>query len=187
MTNSTIIDKDQRALELLQAYQEGNASAFSDLYDMYIQLMLNYGCCLTSDVELVKDCIQDVFIRLLDKRQSPAVKRLSSYLVISLRNRLVDEFRKVSYNASVDLDCAAKRKSVVDVETDYLEEEKSLHQKNKVAYLMEALTPRQREALQLYYLDEKKYDEICQIMNMNYHSVRNLVHRGMLKLRAAAL
>ena len=52
---------------------------------------------------------------------------------------------------------------------------------------MEALTPRQREALQLYYLDEKKYDEICQIMNMNYHSVRNLVHRGMLKLRAAAL
>lgn len=76
---------------------------------------------------------------------------------------------------------------VVDVETDYLEEEKSLHQKNKVAYLMEALTPRQREALQLYYLDEKKYDEICQIMNMNYHSVRNLVHRGMLKLRAAAL
>lgn len=110
MTNSTIIDKDQRALELLQAYQEGNASAFSDLYDMYIQLMLNYGCCLTSDVELVKDCIQDVFIRLLDKRQSPAVKRLSSYLVISLRNRLVDEFRKVSYNASVDLDCADKRK-----------------------------------------------------------------------------
>ena len=118
---------------------------------MYIQLMLNYGCCLTSDVELVKDCIQDVFIRLLDKRQSPAVKRLSSYLVISLRNRLVDEFRKVSYNASVDLDCADKRKSVVDVETDYLEEEKQLNtylmnipNTEAITKAIEALTPRQR-------------------------------------------
>lgn len=39
--------------------------------------------------------------------------------------------------------------------------------------------PRQRQAFQLHYIDERKYDEICEIMHMNYHSVRNLVHRGM--------
>ncbi|MCI6550774.1 MAG: sigma-70 region 4 domain-containing protein, partial [Prevotella sp.] len=39
----------------------------------------------------------------------------------------------------------------------------------------------------LYYMEEKPYDEICRIMQMNYHSVRNLVHRGMLRLRAAAM
>ena len=52
---------------------------------------------------------------------------------------------------------------------------------------MSHLTRRQRQAITLYYLEERKYDEICHIMQMNYHSVRNLMHRGMLKLRAAAM
>lgn len=50
---------------------------------------------------------------------------------------------------------------------------------------MDELTPRQRQVLTLYYIEQRKYEDICDIMQMNYHSVRNLVHRGMLKLRAA--
>jgi RNA polymerase sigma factor (sigma-70 family) len=52
---------------------------------------------------------------------------------------------------------------------------------------MQALTRRQRQAITLYYLEERKYEDICKIMQMNYHSVRNLMHRGMLKLREAAM
>lgn len=65
--------------------------------------------------------------------------------------------------------------------------ERELLQSDKVAHLMQNLTNRQRQAITLYYLEERKYDEICQILQMNYHSVRNLMHRGMLKLREAAL
>ena len=43
-----------------------------------------------------------------------------------------------------------------------------------------------REALTLYYIEEKKYEDICEIMNMNYQSVRNLMHRGLTKLRSLA-
>ena len=57
----------------------------------------------------------------------------------------------------------------------------------QVAHLMNHLTRRQRQAITLYYLEERKYDEIWNILHMNYHSVRNLMHRGMLKLREAAL
>ena len=60
-------------------------------------------------------------------------------------------------------------------------------QHDQVAHLMQNLTRRQRQAITLYYLEERKYDEICKIMQMNYHSVRNLMHRGMLKLREAAM
>ncbi|KAB5206918.1 sigma-70 family RNA polymerase sigma factor, partial [Bacteroides thetaiotaomicron] len=41
-------------------------------------------------------------------------------------------------------------------------------------------------ALTLYYIEEKKYEDICEIMNMNYQSVRNLMHRGLTKLRSLA-
>ena len=38
----------------------------------------------------------------------------------------------------------------------------------------------------VYYIEEKKYEDICEIMNMNYQSVRNLMHRGLTKLRSLA-
>jgi RNA polymerase sigma factor (sigma-70 family) len=53
-----------------------------------------------------------------------------------------------------------------------------------VERLLVQLSPRQREVLTLYYWDEKNYEDICKIMNMNYQSVRNLMHRSLTKLRS---
>ena len=74
---------------------------------------------------------------------------------------------------------------VEDVENSYILDESSLNNVRKVQILMNELTPRQRQVFTLYYIEQRKYEDICDIMQMNYHSVRNLVHRGMLKLRAA--
>ena len=71
------------------------------------------------------------------------------------------------------------------VENSYILDESSLNNVRKVQILMDELTPRQRQVFTLYYIEQRKYEDICDIMQMNYHSVRNLVHRGMLKLRAA--
>ena len=57
----------------------------------------------------------------------------------------------------------------------------------RVKYLLNQLPPRQKEALTLYYIQEKKYEDICMLMDMNYQSVRNLIHRGILKLRSIAV
>ena len=54
-----------------------------------------------------------------------------------------------------------------------------------VVKLFRELTPRQQKAFKLYFIEQRKYDEICEILNMNYPCVRNLVHRGMLKLRSS--
>ena len=45
---------------LVTAFQSGDVSAFSTLYDMHINLLFNYGCKLTTDKELLKDCIHDL-------------------------------------------------------------------------------------------------------------------------------
>ena len=103
MTSSTI-NNENSSLVLLRAYQFGDDTAFSELYSMYFQTMLNYGRCITSDMELIKDCIQDVFVKMLDRRDSLKITSVSSYLIISLRNRLLDEFRKASYNNVIELE-----------------------------------------------------------------------------------
>ena len=110
---------------------------------------------------------------------------MKSYLFISLKNKLCDELRKRMYMS----DTAVEEVNAIaptDVEDDYMEEEQRQNEFSLVKRLLDQLSPRQREALTLYYIEEKKYEDICEIMNMNYQSVRNLMHRGLTKLRSLA-
>lgn len=183
---NNIREREEAAQTLLAAYRQGDQNAFMSLYDMYAEMLLNYGLCITSDKELVKDCVQDVFIKLISKSQDLQVTKVTSYLLISLRNRLLDVFRRKNYMTETAVeDIRISSTTVEDVENSYILDESSLNNVRKVQILMDELTPRQRQVFTLYYIEQRKYEDICDIMQMNYHSVRNLVHRGMLKLRAA--
>lgn len=183
---NNIREREEAAQTLLAAYRQGDQNAFMSLYDMYAEMLLNYGLCITSDKELVKDCVQDVFIKLISKSQDLQVTKVTSYLLISLRNRLLDEFRRKNYMTETAVeDIRISSTTVEDVENSYILDESSLNNVRKVQILMDELTPRQRQVFTLYYIEQRKYEDICGIMQMDYHSVRNLVHRGMLKLRAA--
>lgn len=172
---------------LLSKFYKGDDTAFSELYDMYVQVLFNYGIRLTSDQELLKDCIHDVFIKVYAKRsENSPINNLSSYLLISLKNRLYDEFRRASFSSEAEMDECHMQRCSDDIEDEYILSEIESMKHQKVISLMDNLTTRQRQAITLYYLEERKYEEICQILNMNYHSVRNLMHRGMIKLREAA-
>ena len=169
---------------LLASFQAGNMAAFSQLYNLHINVLFNYGLKLTIDKELLKDCIHDIFVKLYTKKDElGTIDNLRSYLFISLKNKLCDELRRRMYMS----DTAVEEVSIstpTDVEDDYMEEEQRKNEFSLVRRLLDQLSPRQREALTLYYIEEKKYEDICEIMNMNYQSVRNLMHRGLTKLRS---
>ncbi len=185
MATNNLKDRTQR---LVAEFCAGDDHAFAQLYDMYVHMLYNYGSKLTTNQELLKDCIHDVFVKVYSKRyEKNAINNLCSYLIISLKNRLLDEFRRQNFTTPNQVEEYEYRRASEDVEREYLFQEREQVQSAKVAYLMKNLTRRQRQAITLYYLEERKYDEICTIMKMNYHSVRNLMHRGMLKLREAAL
>ena len=171
---------------LLASFQAGNMAAFSQLYNLHINVLFNYGLKLTIDKELLKDCIHDIFVLLYTKKDElGTIDNLRSYLFISLKNKLCDELRRRMYMS----DTAIEEVSIstpTDVEDDYMEEEQRKYEFSLVKRLLDQLSPRQREALTLYYIEEKKYEDICEIMNMNYQSVRNLMHRGLTKLRSLA-
>ena len=178
----------ERTQRLVSEFCAGSDQAFAELYDMYVRMLFSYGLKFTTDQELLKDCIHDVFVKVYGKRsEKNAINNLASYLVISLKNRILDEFRRQSFSTSNEIGEYDYRCSSDDVERDYLSHEDEWVQSSKVAHLMKHLTRRQRQAITLYYLEQRKYEDICRIMKMNYHSVRNLMHRSMLRLREAAL
>ncbi len=46
---------------------------------------------------------------------------------------------------------------------------------------MKILTPRQREVIYYRFIEELSYDDICQIMGLNYQSAYNLLQRSLQK------
>ena len=160
---------------------------FSDLYDKHIDGLFAFGSKFTSDREALKDCIQDVFVKLFTRKEGlGTINNIESYLYISLRNRINDEFRR-NVKVSEEEICEANMHAVADNEEflhDRMERQQALT--DSVAQYFNKLSPRQRQIINLYYIEERKYDDICRIMGINYQSVRNLMHRSISRLREYA-
>jgi RNA polymerase sigma factor (sigma-70 family) len=160
---------------------------FSQLYNKHIDQLFAFGSRFTSDREMLKDCIQDVFVKLFTRRESLGpIDNVDSYLFISLRNRIHDEFRR---NGKITGDEVndANMQAVAEYE-EYNQEQMEQQQEltNNVEKFFEKLSPRQRQIINLYYIEQRKYEDICRIMGINYQSVRNLMHRSISRLREYA-
>ena len=53
---------------LWKRFLEGDSSAYSQIYNQTVQELFRYGLLYTSDRELVKDCIHDVFVKIYTNR-----------------------------------------------------------------------------------------------------------------------
>ena len=48
-----------------QSFLKGDDDAYAWLYSRYVQQLYQYGCRFTTDTEMVKDCVQDVFVNVV--------------------------------------------------------------------------------------------------------------------------
>lgn len=179
------VAKEEKALRLLEEYRSGNDKAFDALYHLYADSLLNYGACLTKDRELVKDCVQDVFLRLIIKCKSQCISKIGSYLFVSLRNHILDEFRRRTFYRASSVSDMEAMEMEESREAKIINNDKETESHRNVLSLFDELTARQQEAFRLYFIEERKYDDICKVMKMNSPCVRNLIYRGMVKLRSS--
>lgn len=162
--------------------------SFTELYNQTIDSLFAFGAKFTTDREMIKDCIQDVFVKLYTKRgQLDSVNNIESYLYVSLKNRINDEFRRNSHICDNEIDDNSMKKLYEDSETQDLERlEEERKKQDTLTEFVKCLSPRQQQIIKLYYIEQRKYDDICQIMGINYQSVRNLMHRSLSRLRFMA-
>jgi len=157
------------------------------LYDRHVDNLFAYGSRITQDREMLKDCIQDVFVKLYVKRDSlDNVDNIDSYLYVSLRNRIHDEFRR---NGKItDQEITDRQMTSLSEAEIFARERQECQQRLSacVEKFMDKLSPRQQQIISLYYVEQRKYEEICRIMGINYQSVRNLMHRSIMRLRSLA-
>ena len=174
-------------MQYWNAYLAGDDNAFAIIYKKLVPDLFSFGLTLTSDNELVKDSIQDVFIWLLEKKEKhTSIKDLKLYLLEALKNRLFNEFKKqhtyLKFINSYDeaLDIADESEEVIDDGWQHLSESEL---QQLIERFMSVLTKRQQEIIHYRYVDDLSIQEISDILNINYQSVANTIQRSLQKIQ----
>lgn len=174
----------QTEQQLWQAFLAGNKSAYAQLFDEYVDAMYAYGRKMSTDGELVKDAIQDVFVKLYNNRSNlNETTSIKGYLFVALKRTLINLFDD---KRIMPIDSESVLFEIELLSETTFKEEQELYDdaiKTKLEQALRELTSRQREAIYLYYIQEIPLTEIPDLLGMNYQSTRNLLHRAMTKLR----
>jgi len=164
-------------------FRSGDEKSFEIIYRTYIKPLYLYGSKFTNNKELVLDCIQEVFVDLFIHRQNLGeTNNIKLYLFISLKRKIIYSIHKKNL-IQLFPDEELPFLSIYSTEEEVSDQESEMELINKLSKALETLSPRQKEAIYLRFSCELKYEEICQIIELNNQSVRNLVHRAIEKLR----
>lgn len=161
-------------------FRNGDEQAFSFLFETFLDPLFRYGMKFVSDQNIVQDCIHDLFIKLHNNRSSlSSTPNPKFYLLLSLKNMILDTLsrnKKITYYSPADLPFIA----VYQHEQDDFEDEEI---KEKFDKILSLLNPRQKEAIYLRFQLDLSYEEISDLLGINYQSARNLIHRSITKIK----
>jgi len=158
--------------------------AFAELYNLFIDDLYRYGTKLSSDDEMVKDSIQEVFLDLYDKRRkSNITSNLKLYLIVVLKRVLIrklQKFRKLENRQIQDGDMFDVQYSF---EEQWMEEEANHVVLEKVKQIITELPAKQKEIIYLRFNLSLEYTEISSMLGISVESVRKQVYRAVKSVR----
>ncbi len=174
--------KDKQ-LKLWEAMLQGDLTALEQIYALFHADLYHYALKLTKQVDLAEDAVQDVFMDLWNyRKQLPTVHAPKFYLIRSVRNQCLKLINK--QNRFTALDAASSFELTILPEELKIKDNSELTKK-VIAAGMSTLSPRQREIIYLKFYNNLDYEELAEVLDINYQSVVNHIHKAMIKLRKA--
>lgn len=173
---------------LWETFLSGNDQAYAYIYEKYVQDLFIFGRQYSVDRELVKDCIQDVFIKIYKNRAKlTSINNVKLYLFISLKNNILSELKK-SPNWTEWIDNIHPDVFMEDTpENLYIAKEDDEIQSEQINKMIEELSPRQQKVIHYRFVECLSIPEIQELMGINYQSVVNLLQRSIIKIRKSFL
>jgi len=164
------------------ALKNNNKEAFAVIYYRFFDSLLHRGLQISSDRELVKDCIHDLFLEIwINKIKLATPFSVKSYLIVSLRRKIVRKLKKIH---SLQTEMYWLRQEYVNSKEDQIISEQLMHdQQFMIIRAVNSLTKRQKEAIQLKFYSNLRYEEIAGKMRISTDSAYNLVSKAIINLQ----
>lgn len=167
--------------ELVAQYKEsGDMAVLGELYQRYMELV--YGVCLKyyKEPEKSKDSVMLIFEELVSKLKKHEVDNFKGWLHQLAKNHCLMQLR------------TPRNLKTVEFKTELVQNEEEVHlngvlekEENfkKLEYCLGTLTPEQQEAIRLFYLEGKCYNEIVEATGQEWNQVRSFIQNGRRNLK----
>ncbi len=168
----------QTDADLLRAYaRTGKLSYLGVLYDRYMHLV--YGVCLKylQEKEASKDAVMQIFEKLIESLKVEKVNNFKSWLYVVAKNHCLMELRaKKRANGHEDIhllpDLAAPDTGTAQEERWQLLE-----------HGLQSLPLEQQRCIQLFYLEQKTYQDIADLTGFELKKVKSYIQNGKRNLK----
>jgi RNA polymerase sigma-70 factor (ECF subfamily) len=162
---------------LWSRFRDGDTGSFVKIFKNYYSKLFNYGCKITTNATLVEDSIQDLFIDLWRTNGKAEVLSLQAYLFKSFKFKLIKAINKApkinsfpSQMPEYEFEISHEMLMIIN------DENRELSQ--KILNAVKELSPRQKEVIYLKFHQNLNYEEVSEIMHINYQATRNLVYQS---------
>jgi RNA polymerase sigma-70 factor (ECF subfamily) len=167
--------------ELVTFVIEKEKEAYVELVKRYEEKLVRYANYLLQDVHIAEDVVQDSFIKaFVNLKGFNTKKKFSSWIYRIVHNEAINKIKKDKKKISLEKNSWIKEvfDSGEDIEADFEKAETV----KMVRSCLKKLSFDYRSPLSLFYLEEKTYDEISDILKMPTSTVGTRIRRGKEKL-----
>lgn len=170
--------------ELWVRFLDGDMDVYEQIFRRYYKDLYGYGLKICSRPEIVRDCIQELFVVIWDRRAFlDEVQSIKAYLLASLRRSILKELERQRKYSSQSVEEGQTVHIQFSPEELIVEDEFRSYRKKALYDALSRLPGRQKEVLYLKYFNGMSYEEIEEILSINYQSIRNHIYRAVKKLK----
>jgi RNA polymerase sigma-70 factor (ECF subfamily) len=169
------------AAALVIRAQQGDQTAFADLYEQYSPLVYRFlRRRLDGSDEVVEDLKEDVFVKVYEKLDRYVERGLpfTAWLYRIAHNHLVDYLRTLPRMAASSLDAVAEMP-----ERQTTSEYSQVLDRQALEPALARLTPEQRQAIELRFMSGMSVAEAAAGMGRSEEAVKKLQARALANLR----
>ena len=162
--------------ELVALYhRDGDVQVLGTLYQRYMELI--YGVCLKylKDAEESKDAVMRIYEELVEKLRKHEVEHFKSWLYTLARNHCLMQLRRQKGKIPVEITEPVMQNSDLWHQEDVLQKEEQL---STMEDCMQQLITEQKRCVELFYLQGKCYNEICEETGYDWNKVRSYIQNA---------
>jgi RNA polymerase sigma-70 factor (ECF subfamily) len=168
-------------LELLQQLIAGDAESFRKIYEYYQGKIFLFALRLTKSKSEAEEVVQEVFVRLWEKREKIKVeKNFNSYILTITKNLVLDGLKKAAYDKTIQQKIYRHMQALQNTTVDQLIEKEltRLHQQ-----AVDQLSPQKKIVFKLSREEELSYEEIAEKLGVSKNTVRNQMSDSLKSIR----
>lgn len=169
---------DAAIIPLVLRAKNGDANAFSELYDFYFDKIYKFVYFRVNHKESAEDLCEDVFIKAWSKIKHVNEKSFGGWLYSIAKNRIIDYYRQ--NKSIVDI---SELENILEADENIIDHTNLQFDQKILMDMIKKLPPDQQIIIKLKFLEGLDNSEISELISKKEGAIRVLQHRAIQNLQ----